>query len=784
MSSSTTQACFPSSSSRQRPRPPRCRREDEAYHPPIGFLPPSDKNTLAVPFALAYLMWCATCKSDCPSRQAHSSGRPHHHGPVCALGPAAEHGEILTSMSAELRCIGTSFKACMHQMRYFVVWDTEHRCVRIDSLWNSSIDAQLRAYGFDEDALGQVQPGMLPKCADKQAAMATPAKNKQGTAGKTETARSRDKMREQLQSETLLADCARFASTAEADAAERTHMSNKQPLAQVLRALNRAVLAFGTRHSDNLIYTELAALVALLNYAAAFYHISADVVEQHLQDNYSQSLVEHYFFAVCSPRWTSIEAEEHAAARDRRTQPTRARRLRELQQVATSFVPDTMELRDGAQLVLHTFVWINYTSFRSADEAMAAMLHSLIPLLQTVVMRCAKQAYVLQRLLCTAPTTQHVESTSPPSPTEVQWDLVNLSSVLQNLSGSEVPLYTSFYRGIAQEGKRKPKRRPHVENTVRAPAMAHLYSMYAIDVTLDTLCALGRALAKQTREHSPLAKAKSAICTKSQHNCHAGCTHPDAAMLDDIAILSAKLRRLERTQPNWIPMLSPKKTRKKKSAAGAESKEAFASIKTALLDTLAYGNNGGGTSGDPKPGLKTVPKAVPEPMSKPVSKARVAQPVVSKPAVSTPVAPASVKGGSGKATDTKAAVAPAPAKGDIRSDVNPKAAAAPAPGQGDSSKTAKKVFGPEPPPSMPLPMSRNVAELIKAMADHALAQPDYVAPPLSGIVDLPANLATLGALMTSPSWQPPEWMNEFCDQLSRNEAASRGILELAGLRPQ
>ncbi len=729
-------------------------------------------------------MWSSTCKSDCSSRHAHSSGRPHHHGPVCALGPAAEHGEILVNMSAELRCIGTSFKACMHQMRYFVVWDTEHRCVRIDSMWNAAIDAQLRAYGFYEDATGQVQPGMLPKCADKQAAMAAPAKNKQDSAGKSETVRSRDKKREQLQAETLLADCSRFASTADADAAERTHMSNKQPLAQVLRALNRAVLAFGTRHSDNLIYTELAALVALLNYAAAFYHISADVVEQHLQDDYSQSLVEHYFFAVCSPRWTLIEAEEYAAARDKRTIPTRARRLRQLQEIATSFVPDTMEIRDGAQLVLHTFVWINYTAFRSADEAMAATLHSLIPLLQTVVMRCAKQAYVLQRLLCTAPLTDHVESTNPPSPIELQWDLVNLSSVLQNLSASEVPLYTSFYRGVERERKRKPKRRPHVENTVRAPAMAHLYSMYAIDVTLHTLCALVRALAKQTPEHSPLAHAKSAVCTKAQHNCHAGCTHPDAAMLDDIAILSAKLRRLERTQVNWKPMLSPKKTRTKKGAAGAENKETLERIKTALFSRLAYGRAGDGTSGDPKAGAKPVPKAIPKPMSKPVSKSGVAQPVVSKPAVSAPVVSASVKDGSGKATDTKAALAAPPAKGDIRSEVNPKAPAAPAPGQADSSNFAKKVFGPEPPPPMPFAMSRNISELIKAMAEHALAQPDYDPPPLSEIVDLPANLATLGALMTSPSWQPPEWMNEFCDQLSKNEAASRGILELAGLRPE
>ncbi|CBQ68434.1 conserved hypothetical protein [Sporisorium reilianum SRZ2] len=372
------------------------------------------------------------------------------------------------------------------------------------------------------------------------------------TASATSSARRLAKKPEQIQSPSLLSDCRRFASFAESNAEVRRHLSHDAPLVEVLRALNRAVLRFGVNNGDNLVWAELGGLIALLNYAAAFYIDVADQVETHMQDKLGNDVVDEYFALIYGTRAECIEIEEYCSegcpGGEKGSVKQRVKRRTDLLDSFNNIVPDVTDLRDGVQTVLFTFIWINETAYKGYDAAMTATLHNVIPLLQTVVVRCAHQAHFTLRALTAAIDAPQAADFRKPKPWAVQLDLLVFSAALQNLSGCDLALFTSSGSESTRKGRKS--KRGWSESLVSCPGALHLYTIAVADMAFDLLQALTAA-------------SRTAPVRQVANKCADGCTcHKNEEMaVRIIATLHKRLALIERKQFDWRPQLRAKKSR-------------------------------------------------------------------------------------------------------------------------------------------------------------------------------------------------------------------------------
>uniref|UniRef100_V5ESE2 Uncharacterized protein n=1 Tax=Kalmanozyma brasiliensis (strain GHG001) TaxID=1365824 RepID=V5ESE2_KALBG len=397
------------------------------------------------------------------------------------------------------------------------------------------------------------------------AAKTTPSATAQTAAAKpkADSARRQQKKPEQVQSSTLLSDCRRFPGFAESNAEKRTYMSHDATLAEVMRGLNRAVLAFGVASPESVVFAELAGMVALLNYAAAFYIDFADRIESYMQHRFGNLFVDHYFRTVYCNRASYIEKEEFSSegCPQAKSDPeARKTRRHTIETSFTKMVPDVTELRDGVQTVLFTFTWINYIAYRGYDAAMTATLHSVIPLLQTIIVRCARQMYLMQRALTAAQSISAISKVQAPKALDLQWDLLDLSAALQNLSGGDLALFTSdrYERGAEYFRKKRSKKRERgcIEKVVSCPYSAHLYTSAVADIALRTLLQMHKAIHTGTFSKPPIKHSE-----KCNDRCT--CTSFEDSITPIIDGLYKRLTLIERKQYDWKPLMVQGKRVKK-----------------------------------------------------------------------------------------------------------------------------------------------------------------------------------------------------------------------------
>ncbi|SPO28076.1 uncharacterized protein UTRI_04466_B [Ustilago trichophora] len=429
-------------------------------------------------------------------------------------------------------------------------------------------------------------PGAEPAAktiAAKQPANTTSSSN-------TASTKAKQKKPEQVQSSSLLSDCRRFTSFCESNDDQRAHLSPQATLSETIHALNRAILSFGIGKLDNYIYAELAGIVALLNYAAAFYINFADQIESYMQDRLGNKFVYHFFRTVYWNRAYFIEMEEWrssgSADAGGKDATGRDKRRQAIENESVKMVPDVTDLRDGVQTVLFTFVWVNYTAYQGFEAAMATTLHTLIPLLQTIVVRCARQAHLMHRALTVARCMGNVNKVPTPGAHDLQWDLLDLSAALQNLSGCDLALFTSSVYSskntsvTGSNGAKKKKTWNCNESVVSCPYTVHLYTAAVADMTFRTLLQLIKATESGVlaREPKPLEK------TKCSQGCH--CLSLDNRLLPIIEEMGKRLKLIERKQYDWRPkMMKPKKGRKKKNEA-EESEEMVKNGRVLMLKEI------------------------------------------------------------------------------------------------------------------------------------------------------------------------------------------------------
>ncbi|SNX85171.1 uncharacterized protein MEPE_03880 [Melanopsichium pennsylvanicum] len=384
--------------------------------------------------------------------------------------------------------------------------------------------------------------------------------NNTNTTSKPASARVQQKQPEQTQLATLLADCRRFPSVAESNAMPRNHLSPATSLSDVLRELNRSILRYSHVSSDNLVHCELASLVSLLNYAAAFYSYYADLMETYMRVNLENDFVNELFCVIYSARAWCIELEEYrSGGKEEGLDKEGARESRRLniENEYSKIVPDVTDLRDGIQTVLFTFVWINYTAFRGEESAIAATLHNLIPMLQTIIVRCIRQAQAMRRALAASeavPDAQHMMGGL--DVLDLQWDLLHLSAALQNLSGCNKALFASnvYANHSSAKGFNKSTgaKTPSgwTESLVCCPYTAHLYTVAVADITFRYLRNLTALATSHVLEQICRPGDKKSSCSLGS-----ACIGQDHRMLSVIESLAKTLTLVERTQYNWRPKM-------------------------------------------------------------------------------------------------------------------------------------------------------------------------------------------------------------------------------------
>ncbi|SPO28588.1 uncharacterized protein UTRI_04466 [Ustilago trichophora] len=410
-------------------------------------------------------------------------------------------------------------------------------------------------------------------------------------ASKPVSVKAKQKKPEQVQSSSLLSDCRRFASFCESNDDQRAHLSPHATLSETIHALNRAMLSFGIGKLDNYIYVELAGMVALLNYAAAFYIYFADHIESYMQDRLGNTFVDYFFRAVYCNRAYFIEMEEwrsSGSADDGGKDATgRNKRRQAIENEFVKMVPDVTDLRDGVQTVLFTFVWVNYTAYQGFETAMASTLHTLIPLLQTIVVRCARQAQLMHRALTVARGIGSVNKVPTLGAHDLQWDLLDLSAALQNLSGCDLALFTSTVyssKDFAVAGKHDAKKKRAWnwnESVVSCPYIVHLYTVAVADMTFRTLLQLIKAIESEVfaREPKPLEK------TKCSEGCH--CLSLENRLLPIIEEMGKRLELIERKQYDWRHKVKkPKKGKRKKKNEAEETEEVMKNGKELRLKEI------------------------------------------------------------------------------------------------------------------------------------------------------------------------------------------------------
>ncbi|KAJ1033937.1 hypothetical protein NDA16_000145 [Ustilago loliicola] len=428
------------------------------------------------------------------------------------------------------------------------------------------------------------QPVGTVSPASAKAPVANPASKKATTTPATTTTKKATSSREQQKkpeptvSPSLLSDCRKFETFAESSAEKRTHMASNTKLTEIMRSLNRAVLVFCTSHRYNLIYAELASLVALLNYAAAFYYVYADNMEGYMGQYLEHGDLQHLFSAVYRNRADYIETEEYrtsGSSSDGQTgySKERAARRHVILEEFNSMVPDVTDLRDGVQTILFTFTWINYTAFQGADKAVASTLHTLIPLLQTIIVRATRQAYHLRGALIAATTKSALSEKPPPKGTDLQWDLVELSNSLQNLSGSDVALYAPIV--YSKNGKKKKKKGSKKkkkaigwpESVVSVPYIVSLYTAGVADIAYRFL---NKAVSAQQSGILSEQPEKEEI-----KKCSPMCKCPTAEdkqkpIIDE---LDQRTTLVERKQRDWKPLVVKDQTSKGKKKKAKKKKQ-------------------------------------------------------------------------------------------------------------------------------------------------------------------------------------------------------------------
>ncbi|GAC92448.1 membrane protein [Pseudozyma hubeiensis SY62] len=378
--------------------------------------------------------------------------------------------------------------------------------------------------------------------ASKSATPSTVATDAATAPNKPITARTAQKKRERTQPASLLSDCRRHTSFVSSNSESRKHLSNDASLSDVIKELNRTILRFGVSHGDTLVYIELASLVALLNYAAAFYIDFADNMESYMQNRFNNVLVDEYFRHICHTRCEYIETEEYrseGSPDSKRYYLDRQKRASTLEAGYTKMVPDTTDLRDGVQTVLFTFVWINYTAYKEDETSMLATWNVVIPLLQTVVVRCARQTYAMRNALTAAQYISSIRHVPTEHALNLQKDLLEVSTALQNLTGSGLAVYSP-------KRKRDKKGKAWKESLVTCPYTTHLYTVAVADIAFRTLWHLNKAIEEAYFSKKPKKQEK---CSKDGCSCET----TDERKRETLKRASNILTLVERKQADWKP---------------------------------------------------------------------------------------------------------------------------------------------------------------------------------------------------------------------------------------
>ncbi|SOV06985.1 uncharacterized protein UDID_05807 [Ustilago sp. UG-2017a] len=437
-----------------------------------------------------------------------------------------------------------------------------------------------KSVGEPAVASANVTPTKVPiaNLTSKNTTTLTPA----STARKPASSREQQKKPEPTISPSLLADCRKFESCAESNGEKRTHISNNASLKEVMRSLNRAVLIFCTSHRYNLIYAELASLVALLNYAAAFYYVYADSMEVYMGKYFEKEDIQHLFGAIYRNRADYIETEEYCTSGSSSNvnagyPKERAARRTIIQNEFNKMVPDVTDLRDGAQTILFTFTWIHYTAFAGIDKAVASTLHTLMPLMQTIIIRTTRQAYHLRGSLIAATAKGALNESTPPKGLDLQWDLVELSNALQNLSGCDAALFapTAFsedHKKSKKNGSKKQKKGTvgWPETVVSAPYTASLYTAAAADITYRFL----NKIVAAEKSGLILKQPEKEVFKKCSPSCK--CSAPDEEQKPIVEELDQRTTLIERKQRGWKPLMFSDQTtmgKKKKNKSKKKKKK-------------------------------------------------------------------------------------------------------------------------------------------------------------------------------------------------------------------
>lgn len=339
-----------------------------------------------------------------------------------------------------------------------------------------------------------------------------------------------------------------------------------------MRCLNRAVLVFCGSHRYNLIYAELASLVALLNYAAGLYYFYADCMEEYMEMYLDVAAVGHLCNAIYRNRADCIETEEYRtslSSSDLKAGYSQHRAHRR-HIITTEFdsIADLTDLRDGVQLVLFTFIWINYTAFQGVDKAGASTLHTLIPLLQTIIVRVSRQTYHLRGALVVASAKRALDETPPPKGLDVEWDLVELSNSLQNLSGSDVAMFApTVYSADAVRRKRRKgskKKQRQRKKTVGWPesvvSVPYTVSLYTVGVCDIAYRYLNKAVSAQQSGKLSQEPEKEEVKVKKCSSSTCKCATDEDKQKAIVDELHQRTTLVERRQYDWKSLVMKNET--------------------------------------------------------------------------------------------------------------------------------------------------------------------------------------------------------------------------------
>ncbi|TKY89953.1 hypothetical protein EX895_001251 [Sporisorium graminicola] len=303
----------------------------------------------------------------------------------------------------------------------------------------------------------------------------------------------------------------------------RSYMSHDANLAEVIRELDRAVLRLGASGGESLVWLELAGLVALLNFAAAFFMDGADLMEGYMQEKLGNGMVQECFDYIYANRADYMEAEEYRSegcpgGKRGDLLERQNRRIR----IFNSFnrmAPDVTDLRDGVQTVLFTLVWINETAFKGYDAAMSATLHV---------------------------------------------ELLIFSASLQNLSGCELALFTSNGSGKRvkdSKGKRGKSKKGWNESVVSCPYALHLYTLAVANMAFETL----QTSALAAKANLLTVEPEKGTPEKFKRVCRCSTGTMEEWALRTSGNLHNPLALVERKQYNWKPHMRALQSRKQRT---------------------------------------------------------------------------------------------------------------------------------------------------------------------------------------------------------------------------